>query len=75
MLHLERALDLSTETFLAALLRFANRRGCPKHIYSDHGRNFVGAARELKEVYEVLESESFKNTLPQFTIINGISSL
>ena len=65
-IHLERAVDLSTATFLAALSRFANRRGCPKHIYSDHGRNFVGAARELKEVYEVLESESFQNTASHF---------
>lgn len=34
--------------FLAALSRFISRRGCPQKIYSDNGRNFVGAAREVK---------------------------
>ena len=70
--HLERAVNLSTATFLAALSRFANRRGSPKHIYSDHGRNFVGAVRELKEAYEVLESESFQNTAYHFARVHHL---
>ena len=49
--HLELVSDLSTEAFLAAFRRFANRRGRPKNVYSDNGRNFVGAQRELKTVF------------------------
>ncbi|XP_075163209.1 uncharacterized protein LOC142235840 [Haematobia irritans] len=45
--HLEPVGDLSTPAFLAAFSRFVSRRGCPRKMYSDNGRNFVGAAREL----------------------------
>lgn len=46
-IHLEAVSDLSTPAFLAALDRFIARRGCPSCIYSDNGRNFVGAATEI----------------------------
>lgn len=49
--HIELVSDLSTETFIAALKRMCARRGTPQHIYSDNGRNFVGAARVLKEEF------------------------
>ncbi|XP_073831676.1 uncharacterized protein [Musca autumnalis] len=48
-IHLEAVSDLSTAAFLAALARFVARRGCPSAMYSDNGRNFVGAAREIDE--------------------------
>lgn len=41
--HLELVMDLTTAAFLAALKRFAARRGQPRTIYSDNGTNFVGA--------------------------------
>lgn len=47
-IHLEPVSDLSTPAFLAALSRFVSRRGCPHRIYSDNGRNFVGAAKEIR---------------------------
>lgn len=46
-IHLEATSSLSTSTFLAAFHRFISRRGCPLHIYSDNGKNFVGASREI----------------------------
>ncbi|XP_059222451.1 uncharacterized protein LOC131996706 [Stomoxys calcitrans] len=46
-IHLEPTSDLSTNTFLAAFTRFASRRGCPLHLYSDNGTNFVGASKVL----------------------------
>lgn len=46
-IHLEPVSELSTAAFLATLSRFVSRRGCPSRIYSDNGRNFVGAAKEL----------------------------
>ena len=48
-IHLEVLSDLSTETFLASLKRFAARRGKPQEIFSDRGTNFVGAQKELKK--------------------------
>ncbi|XP_055714232.1 uncharacterized protein LOC129808477 [Phlebotomus papatasi] len=49
-IHIEVVSALSTEAFMAALKRFAARRGTPKVIHSDCGRNFVGASRELKDL-------------------------
>ncbi|XP_018404101.1 PREDICTED: uncharacterized protein LOC108780784 [Cyphomyrmex costatus] len=52
--HLEAVTDLTTEAFLAALRRFTSRRGLCTTLYSDNATNFVGAARELKEIYQCL---------------------
>jgi len=49
--------ELTTESFLAALRRFVARRGISSRIVSDNGTNFVGAARELTEVYQFLQRE------------------
>ena len=55
--HLELVSDLSSEAFIACLRRFVSRRGLPNLIWSDHGTNFVGAARELKELSEFLNNQ------------------
>lgn len=55
-IHLELVTDLSTPAFLETFQRFIARRGKPAHIYSDNGRNFVGANNELKELGEFLIS-------------------
>ncbi|XP_043271219.1 uncharacterized protein [Venturia canescens] len=55
--HLELVTELTTEAFLAALRRFTARRGVCSQLFSDNATNFVGAARELKEIYEFLEKE------------------
>ena len=49
--HLELVTDLTSEAFIACLKRFISRRGLPSLIWSDNGTNFVGAARELIELY------------------------
>lgn len=48
--HLELVTTLSTEGFLEALRRFIARRGRPLVIYSDNGKNFVGASNLLRAV-------------------------
>lgn len=56
--HLELVSDLTTEAFLAALQRFTARRGICSQMFSDNGRNFVGAANALKELNSFLTRES-----------------
>lgn len=53
-MHLEIVTSLTTEAFLAALNRFTARRELCAQMFSDNGTNFVGAARELEEIYEFL---------------------
>lgn len=49
-IHLELAVDLTTEGFLNALKRFVARRGKPLTISSDNGSNFVGANNQFQEL-------------------------
>ncbi|XP_046976598.1 uncharacterized protein LOC124542732 [Vanessa cardui] len=50
--HLEAVSELSKDAFLLALRRFISRRGKPAEIYSDNGRNFVAAAKEVTEFFK-----------------------
>ena len=52
--HMELVSDLTRDSFIAALRRFIACRGKPMVIWSDNGSNSVGAARELKELYNFL---------------------
>ena len=53
--HLEVVEDCETDSFINALRRFTNRRGCPTNMYSDNGTNFKGATTELKEFVQKLD--------------------
>lgn len=55
--HLEAVSSLSTEAFIACFRRFVSRRNLPAEIYSDNGRNFVGADRELRRLFEQEENQ------------------
>ncbi|XP_066596264.1 uncharacterized protein [Prorops nasuta] len=70
--HIEIASELSSEVFLAALRRFTGRRGIPAHIYTDNGTNFVGANRELSDLYALLESEEFVSKRDHYMLNNKI---
>ena len=45
--QIEVAEDLSTDSFINAVLRFVGRRGPPRVIYSDNGTNFRGAELDV----------------------------
>ena len=55
--HLEVVSEESTAAFQAALDRFIARRGCPSHIFSDNGGNFVGARNDLQGFYKFLKNQ------------------
>ena len=71
--HLETVSDLTTEAFVASLRRFIARRGKPSCIWSDHGTNFVGAAREMKELLEFVKHQKNQETISDFCSSQGIS--
>ncbi|XP_049294150.1 uncharacterized protein LOC125769458 [Anopheles funestus] len=71
--HLELVGDLTTAGFLAALRRFASRRGLPSHIHSDNGKNFEGAERELKELFEMFNDEQQRNVITTYCADKGIA--
>ena len=49
--HLEVAEDYSSEAFLSAFHRFTARRGHCAELFSDCGTNFVGADKQLREMF------------------------
>ena len=50
--HIEIVSDLTTKAFMGNFDRFTNRRGLPNSIRSDNGLNFVGAEREIAELFQ-----------------------
>ena len=64
--HLELVSDLTTEAFLATLRRFVSRRGKPSLIWSDNGPNFVGADRELRDLFTFLKQQQTDSLISDF---------
>ena len=56
--HLELADSLESDDFILVLRNFIGRRGKPKEMFSDNGKNFVGAARELRECLQQLDQST-----------------
>ena len=55
--QLEMATPLKTITFLNAMTQLVAWRGCPKMILGEHGDNFVGVARKIKEMAINMDQE------------------
>lgn len=49
---------LSINAFLASLRRFITRRGIPKTIHSNNGKNFVETNKELQRFYDLLKTKN-----------------
>ncbi|XP_018372395.1 PREDICTED: uncharacterized protein LOC108767167, partial [Trachymyrmex cornetzi] len=71
--HLEVVSDLTSDGFLAVLRRFVARRGMPEHIYSDNGTNFVGANKQLREMYALFNSDQHKEQVNKFACNHRIT--
>ena len=63
--HLELAEDLTTDSFINAVLRFVGRRGPPTVIYSDNGSNFRGAEVDVIRALQAWDQEKIQATLTQ----------
>src|SRR5215510_14174456 len=69
--HIELVTSMSTEAFLAALRRFTARRGKPSIIYSDNGTTFQGAANQLHDLHNILNSPAQMATIQDHLTAEG----
>ena len=70
--HVELVSSLTTGAFVATLRHFIGRRGLPTLIWSDHGTNFVGAKRELIDLYKFLAQEYHQEMITDFCTSQSI---
>jgi hypothetical protein len=71
--HLEVVTDLTTDAFIAALIRFVSRRGLCVQLFSDCGTNYVGADNTLQRtIKETLFSTDSQKKLLHFATSRGI---
>ena len=70
--HIELVSDLSTDAFLAAFRLFVAQRGYPTDVHSDNGTNFIGAKRELVDLYTLLRRKDSQESLCQYFSQNHV---
>ena len=70
--HLELIKDLSTAAFIATLRQFVVKCGKPLLTMSDHGTNFIGASRELKELYAFPKRSETQSSIYDHCSLQGI---
>ena len=59
--------DLSTQSFMHALRRFAAHHGWPHMMISDNGKSFVGTEKELKKLVQ-----EGRNRIEEFSVLHRI---
>ncbi|GFX78607.1 integrase catalytic domain-containing protein [Trichonephila clavipes] len=69
-IHIEIVSDLTSDAFIATLKRFFSRRGKCAKLYSDNGKIFVGANKELKRFLKLTEDSD--DNLAGFLSAEGI---
>ena len=57
-IHLETAWAVDPDSFLNAIAHFTGRRGVPKEMISDIGKDFVGAVKKLLELVSHLYEDT-----------------
>ena len=70
-LDVTKALD--TQECTKAIRRFILRRGCPAHIFSDNGTNFIGSLNDLIKLKRILKEKYGTDCLPQAVPDLGIN--
>ena len=70
--HLEAVSEPTTAAFIATLQRFMVRRERPIMIWTDHGTNFVGVAREIKGLYALLKDNKTNHQIADFCSVQNI---
>lgn len=70
-IHLEPCSELTASAFLAAFSRFVGRRGLPKKVVSDNGRNFIGASRTLLKEFKQFIKKSSAETSQKY-VVHGL---
>ncbi|GFW14317.1 integrase catalytic domain-containing protein [Trichonephila clavipes] len=69
-IHIEIVSDLTSDAFIATLKRFFSLRGKCAKLYSDNGKTFVGANKELKRILKLIEDSD--DNLAGFLSAEGI---
>ena len=69
--HLEVVRDFSSDSFLAALHCFVAHHGCPETLTTDNGTNSIGAQRELKGLYDILNTPKTRDAVDRYCASNG----
>ena len=62
-IHLETAIDLTTDSFINSLRRFISIRGPIRQLRCDQGTNFVGAQRELAREAQNMNQQKIQQFL------------
>ena len=70
--YLEVVRDLSSDGFLTALRCFIACRGCPESLTTDNGTNFIGAQRELKDLYDLLNAPKTRAAVDRYCTTQSI---
>ena len=63
--HIELAQDLTSDSFINAVLHFVSRRGPPRIIYSDNGTNFRGAELDVVKALKNWNQKEIQSKLNQ----------
>ncbi|XP_029157318.1 uncharacterized protein LOC114929805 [Nylanderia fulva] len=71
--HLEIVTNLTSEAFLGSFKRFISRRGKPACVYSDNGTTFVGARKQIKELYDLINDDDTQFAIRRFMRDNEIN--
>lgn len=66
--HIELAIDLSTNVFLNCLRRFISHRRLCHNIYPDYGTNFIEAQNELFELKKLISNKDRNSEIAQFLL-------
>ncbi|GFW46992.1 integrase catalytic domain-containing protein [Trichonephila clavipes] len=69
-IHIEIVSDLTSDAFIATLKRFFSHRGKCAKLYSDNGKTFVGANKELKRFLKLIKDSD--DNLAGFLSAEGI---